>query len=266
MAEKRQLELYLLRLVPHALRDDFMTVGLVLVESGGDFVDAQFTRDWKRVECFAPEIELEHLERLEAVVRSGLKEIRGRADLLKMLEQRFGPEFDVGPVKGIETLDPAAEMPVLARDYLSPMQPVERMRRLGRLGIVARMEEAFTHAGVLGLLQRDFSMTEYTGENDPFHIDFGFRIGNALKMFQALSLNLNREPAVTLAYRYARIQDGMQKKNQSALLTAIVSEDSARRREEIVSGVGMLRASGIVVRAVSEIAVIADEVREELMA
>jgi len=264
MSEKRQLELYLLRLVPHTLRDDFMTVGVVVIESGGAFADVRFTRDWKRVECFAPEIELEHLERLEAAVRSGLKEIRGRGDLLKLLEERFGAEFDVGPVKGIEAMDPVAEMAVLDRDYLAPMQAAERVRRMGRLGIVGQMEEAFTDAGVLGLLQRDIAMTEFTGENDPFQIDFGFRVGNSLKMFHALALNLSREPAVTLAYRYARIQDGMRRRGQEALLTAIVSEDAARRREEVVSGMGMLRANEILVRDVGEMAEIAGEVRREL--
>ncbi len=264
MAEKKHLELFLLRLVPHALRDDFMTVGVVVVEPGGEFVEARFTRDWKRVECFAPEIELEHLERLEAAVRAELKEIRGRADLLRLLEERFGTEFDVGPAKGIEALDPVAEMSVLTRDYLAPMQPVERARRLGRLGIVGRMEEGFADAGVLGLLQRDIAMTEFTGENDPFQIDFGFRVGSSLKMFHALALHGSREPAVTLAYRYARIQDGMRKRNQAAMLTAIVSEDAARRREEVASGIGMLKANEIVVRDVSEMAAIADEVRREL--
>ena len=265
MGEKRQLELYLLRLVPHALRDDFMTVGVVVIESDGAFADVRFTRDWKRVECFAPEIELEHLERLESAVRTGLKEIRGRADLLKLLEERFGPEFDVGPVKGIEAMDPAAEMAVLTRDYLAPMQEVERARRLGRLGIVGRMEDAFADVGVLGLLQRGLEMTEFTGENDPFQIDFGFRVGTSLKMFHALALNLSREPAVTLSYRYARIQEGMRKRGEAALLTAVISED-ARQREEVASGIGMLKANEIRVRDLGEMAEIANEVRRELRA
>lgn len=265
MAEKRQFELYLLRLVPHALRDDFMTVGVVVVEPGGGFSDLRFTRDWKRVECFAPEIELEHLERLEAAVRAELNSIRGRGDLLKLLEDRFGAEFDVGPVKGIEASDPVAEMVVLDRDHLAPMQPVERARRMGRLGIVGRMEEAFADVGVLGLMQRDIVMTEFTGAHDPFQIDFGFRVGTSVMMFHALALNLSREPAVTLAYRYARIQEGLRKRGESALLTAVVSED-AGRREEVASGIGMLRANEILVRDVSEMATVADEVRRELRA
>ena len=226
MAEKRQFELLLLRLVPHALRDDFMTVGIVVVESEGAFADVRFTRDWKRVECFAPEIELEHLERLESAVRMGLKGIRGRADLLKLLEERFGPEFDVGPVKGIVAMDPVAQMEIVERDYLAAMQPAERVRRAGRMGIVAQMEEAFRGAGVLGLMQRDIEMKEFTGNEDPFRVDFGFRVGTSLKMFHGLAFNLSRDPAVTLAYRYARIQKGMRAQGQEALLTAVISQDA----------------------------------------
>jgi DUF3037 family protein len=266
MAEKRQLELLLVRLVPHALRDDFMTVGVVLVEAGGEFADVRFTKDWKRVECFAPEIEMEHLERLEAAVRGGLKEIRSREDLLKLLAERFGPEFDVGPSKAVEARDPAAEMQVLARDYLDPMQPADRARRMGRLGIVSRMEEAFAVAGVLGLLQRDIDMKEFTGENDPFRMDFGFRVGTSLKMFHGLALSLSRDPAVTLAYRFGRIREGLRKRKEEGLLTAIINEDAIRARGEVASGIAMLRANEIEVRAVAEMAEIAEGVRRELRA
>jgi len=128
------------------------------------------------------------------------------------------------------------------------------------------MEEAFRSAGILGLLQRDIDMAEFTGKNDPFGVDFGYRVGNSLKMFHALALNLSREPAVTLAYRYARIQDGMRKGGQDAMLTAVISQDAMRRREEVASGIGMLRANEIAVRDIADIAEIADEVRRELRA
>ncbi len=243
-----------------------MTVGVLLVEANGEFADVRFTRDRKRVECFAPEIETEVFEKLEAAVRGQLKEIRRREDLVAMLDERFGPLFDVGPAKGLVALDPMAEMQVLMRDYLDPMQPPERARRLGRIGIVGRMQEAFADAGLLGLLQRDIEMKEFTGENDPFRVDFGFRVGKSLKMFQGLALNLSREPAVTLAYRYSKIQEGMRKRNEDAWLTAIINEDAIRGKGEVASGIGMLRANEIDVRGVGEMAEIAEEVRRELRA
>ena|SRR5271166_3683559 len=265
MADKRQFELLLLRLVPHALRDDFMTVGVVVLELGGEFADFRITRDWKRVECFAPDLEVEIFEHLETAVREQLKEIRGRDELVQLLETRFGSVFDVGPVKAMVAADPAAEMRVLERDYLAPMQAVERARRMGRLGIAGRMQDAFAEAGVLEMLQRDLDMREFTGENDPFRVDFGFRVGKSLKMFHALALNMSREPAVTLAYRYSKIQSGMRGRGEEALMTAIMNEDAVRSKGEVASGVAMLRANEIVVRDVGELGEIAEEVRRELM-
>jgi Protein of unknown function (DUF3037) len=282
MGEKRQCEILLLRLVPHALRDDFMTVGVVVLEAegkisaaGGEdgadhvarFADVRFTRDWKRVECFAPEIEVEIVERLEAGVRGRLREIRNRADLLRMLESEFGAVFDVGPVKALVAEDLAAEMRVLEEIYLAPTRagvPAPHERRLGRMGIVTRMQDAFAEAGILEMLQRDLDMKEFTGENDPFRVDFGFRVGKALKMFQGLALNLSREPAVTLAYRYGRIQSGMRGRGEEALMTAIVSEEALRARGEVASGIAMLRANEVEVRSVGEMGEIAERVRREV--
>jgi hypothetical protein len=266
MTTKRQLELYLLRFLPHALRDDFMTVGVVLVEANGEFSDVRFTRDWKRVECFAPDVEIEIFEYLEAEIRGRLKEIRGREQLVQILGERFGGVFDVGPVKALVAQDPVAEMRVLERDYLSPMQGVERARRLGRMGIVGRMQEAFADVGVLGMLQRDIEMKEFTGELDPFRVDFGFRVGKSLKMFHALALNLSREPAVTLAYRYSKIQQGMRARNEEALLTAVINEEALRAKGEVASGIGMLRANEIEVLGVAEMPEIAERLRLELRA
>lgn len=262
----RQFELLLVRVVPHPLRDDFMTVGVVLVEPEGTFADVRVTRDWKRVGCFAPEIETEIFEMMEATVRERLKDVRQRGDLLGVLEERFGGLFDVGPSKALVAADPVAEMGTVTKIYLGPSVAVERTQRLGRAAIVGRMEQAFADAGLTGLLQRDINMQEFTGESDPFRVDFGFRVGTSLKMFQGLALNWSREPAVALAYRYARIRDGMKKRKEDARLTAIVSQEAMRLKEEAASGIALLRANDVAVRSVEEMPEIADKVRGELQA
>jgi len=303
MAERRKCELYVVRVVPHALREDSMTVGVVLVEVGdqpaaishqetpggtsGPFAECRITRDWKRMECFAPDLELEIFEYLEATIREVLKGHqpsairhqesllpRGaqpntgeiREQLLEILEARFGALFEVGAAKGLLTEDPVAEMAILERDYLAAMAPVERTRRMGRLGIVARMQDAFAAAGVLELLQRDIEMTEFTGENDPFKVDFGFRVGRSLKMFHGLALSVSREPAVTLAYRYGRIREGMRARGDEAVLTAVISEEAMRAKGEVLTGIEMLRANEVRVRTVDEMGDIVEEVRREVSA
>jgi len=45
MAKTRQLELHLLRFLPHPLRDDFVTVGFLLTETDGGFSEVRITRD-----------------------------------------------------------------------------------------------------------------------------------------------------------------------------------------------------------------------------
>jgi hypothetical protein len=128
------------------------------------------------------------------------------------------------------------------------------------------MQDAFADAGVLGLMQRDIEMKEFTGENDPFRVDFGFRVGKSLRMFQGLALNRSREPAVTLAYRYARIQAGMRARNEEALLTAVIHEEAMREKGEVGFGIAMLRANEVEVRGVGEMAEIAERVLRETRA
>ena len=51
MAEKRQFEVLLVRLVPHALRDDFMTVGVAVMENSSQpAADSEQKGSCKRVD------------------------------------------------------------------------------------------------------------------------------------------------------------------------------------------------------------------------
>jgi SOS regulatory protein LexA len=122
MAEKRQLELYLLRFLPHALRDDFVTVGLLLMESDAGFADVRFTRDWKMLQSVAPDVDLEWFELVEREIRKKLGSLFRREELIEFLDGRFGTMLDVAPTKAVLTEDPAREMEVLASMYLAPLE------------------------------------------------------------------------------------------------------------------------------------------------
>ncbi len=122
MAEKRQLELYLLRFLPHALRDDFVTVGLLLLESDAGFAEVRFTRDWRMLQCVAPDVELEWFQVVENEIRGRLGSLRGREELMQLLSECFGTMIDVAPTKAVITDDPAKEMEVLTSMYLAPME------------------------------------------------------------------------------------------------------------------------------------------------
>jgi len=281
MAPKRQLELLLLRFLPHALKDDFVTVGLLLLESDGGFAEVRFTRDWRMLECVAPEMEMEWFEKMEAEIRGRLGALRRREDVVEFIGERFGPGFEVAPTKGVLTEDPMKEMEVLTSMYFAPVARGERAAtRTGRGTIVQTMRQAFAEAGVLELMQRDLDLMRYTGAGDPFRIDFGYRVGDTVKMFHAVSLAVNVDQALALAYRYSRIEEGMKQEQMQASLTAVVDhpitpkpgvmgtpiEGLAVQDERTSFAVGMLEQNRVRVRAVGETETIAEEVRRELRA
>jgi chorismate mutase len=263
----RQLELYLLRFLPHALRDDFVTVGVLLLESDGGFADVRLTRDWKMLQCVAPDVELEWFGMVESEIRRRLGSLRRRDDLMQLVNERFGTMIDVAPTKAVLTEDPAKEMEVLTSMYLVPTERGERVQqRTGRAAIVNTMKEAFTNAGVLELIQRDLDVVQYTGPGDPFRIDFGYRVGSAVRMFHAVSMTANVDQALALAYRYSRVETGMRQEQLQASLTAVVDEGMALLDEKTRFAIGMLEQNSVRVRAVGEMAEIAGEVRRELRA
>ena len=264
MAEKRQLELYLLRFLPHALRDDFVTVGLLLVESDGGFAEMRFTRDMRMLQCVAPEVEWEWFGMVEQEIRGRLGSLR-REELLQLVNEKFGTMLDVGPTKAVITQDPEEEMEALTSMYLVSTARGERtQQRTGRMAIVHSMIEAFANAGVLELMQRDLDVMQYTGLGDPFRIDFGYRSGGAVKMFHGVSVAANLDQALAVAYRYSRIEAGMRRVHLQASLTAVVDRGMASQEEKTRFAVGMLKQGSVRVRRVEEMADIAVEVRRDL--
>jgi len=117
---------------------------------------------------------------------------------------------------------------------------------------------------VLDLIQRDLDVVKYTGAGDPFRIDFGYRIGSAVKMFHAVSVTANVDQALALAYRYSRIDGGMRQEHLQASLMAVVDQGMAVQEEKTRFAIGMLEQNSVRVRAVGEMVEIAGEVRREL--
>jgi hypothetical protein len=267
MGEKRQLELHLLRFLPHALRDDFVTVGLLLLESDGGFAEFRFTRDWRMLQCVAPDVELAWFGMVESEIRGELGNLRRGEDLIRLVEERFGTTVDVAPAKAVLTEDPAKEMEVLSSMYLEPMQRGERARQVGpRAAIVNAMKDAFADAGVLELMQRDMDLSKYTWVGDPQRIDFGYRVGGTLRMFQGVSTSGNVETVWGLGLRFAIVAKAMRAEQMQVSLTAVADGSPAEQDERMRSALEMLKANEVAVRGVGEMEEIAGETRRELRA
>ncbi len=172
MTDFRQCEFFLLRYVPDVVKGEFVNVGVVLLEDGGDgFTDVRFTRDWRRVRCLDPEVDVELLESYEAELRrllqSRLPEVinyRGplsrREWLLAQMEQSFSGALELAPMTAVLTESPAAELGKLAQAYL---ESAARGRRTltGRRMIYTAMRDAFEQTGVWPLMWKDIAVAQY---------------------------------------------------------------------------------------------------------
>ncbi|PYV93905.1 MAG: hypothetical protein DMG90_01225 [Acidobacteria bacterium] len=77
MAEMKQLEFFLLRYVPDAVKGEFINFGVVLLEPGGGG-EIRLLKDWRRLLCADPDADLEWLQAMEKDIRDEVKSAVGR--------------------------------------------------------------------------------------------------------------------------------------------------------------------------------------------
>ncbi|MGB9106683.1 MAG: DUF3037 domain-containing protein [Terriglobales bacterium] len=261
--ELKQLEFMLIRYVPDAVKDEFVNIGVLLLN--GDSADLRFTRDWRRVRCLDPAADIEMLEALEADLRQQLTSgVLDRATLLKKLQDYLSNGLQLTAAKGCLAEDPAQELQSLAQMYLEHRRAGAR-ETSGRQAIVAQMKSAFEHAGVWALMKKKIAAAQYTHKGDPLKIDCGYRPNGVIKMFHAVSLDSDVDAAKVLAFTYPDIRDGIARvENAKSELTAIIEPDLDRSDEAILFALATLERNAIAVATTSELPSIAERARLEL--
>jgi len=269
MAEKKQLEFFLLRYVPDAVKDEFVNIGVVMVESranDGGFAEVRFTRDWRRVRCLDPQADVEMLEALEREIRAQLATAHDRDGLLRRLQDSFSNVIQLSPAKGCLAEDPTVEIEALASIYLEAAKVAGRRVVSGRQRILAAMQGAFERAGVEKFVL-PVPVAPYTKPGDLFQFDFGYRVKGEIKLFQAVSLKAGVDAAVLLAARYPKIALVMSKVAGAApVLTAVIDDDLERGQESVQFALSMMEDEKIRIAVAAEMPMIAEVARRELRA
>ena len=270
MADKRQLEFFLLRYVPDAVKEEFVNIGVVMFEpaaNGQGFADVRFTRDWRRVWCLDPQADVEMLEALERDIRRQITDTHGREVLIRRLQDSLSNTIQLTSMKACQAEEPSAEIEYLARLYFEGPKTARPRVVSGRGRILRVMQDAFEQAGVWKLLEHDIPVSPYTKTGDDFAIDCGYRVGNTIKLFHAVSLKRGMDQAVNLAYRYPKIEAGMPMLNKaSPLLTAVVDDGLDRTDQQIGFALEMMEEALIRTAPAAEMPGIADLARKELLA
>lgn len=267
MAEKRKLEFFVLRYAPDAVKGEFVNFGLVMIETPkAGFADVRFTRDWRRLQCLDPRADIEWLEALQRDIRKRVVDIRDCGSVMRWLTDSFSNLVQLSESKGCLTDDPEKEIDVVAGIYLESVG-IGRARVLSerdKIGLTMRNE--FDAAGLSGFI-KPFPVAKYTGPGDSFKFDFGYSMGNEVKLFHAVSLKARVDAAVKLAARFPKIAESMRRHETFPLtpsLTAVVDNDLDKKREEIGFALAMMQESQIRIMEVRMMPAIAEEARREL--
>ncbi|HTW58858.1 MAG TPA: DUF3037 domain-containing protein [Terriglobales bacterium] len=270
MAEKRQLEFLLLRYVPDAVKGEFVNFGLVAIgdrANGAELIDVRFTKDRARLLCLDPQADVDLLEALEREVRGEIGQTRDRAALLRRMEDSFSGVIQISRVMPALTEKTAAmEIDDVARMFLESPKVKRERETAGRRKILETMQGEFKRAGVLGLLNA-VPAEPYTKPGDPFEFDFGYRVGQEIKLFHAVSMRASVDAAVLLAARYPKIVPVMaQLTATTPMLTAVVEAELDKSRSDVGFALEMMEESRIRVASTREMADIAKVARVELRA
>lgn len=266
MGEKRQFEFFLLRYVPNAVQDEFVNVGVVMVEPGAEFAEVRFTRDWRRVRCLDPQVDVEMLEALENDMKRELRGVQTREVLLRRLHDSSSNLLQLSATKGCLAEDPVQEIEMLAKLYFEGPRPGGRGERSGRKRLYDSIDTAFEQAGIGKLIMRGMPVAPYTKSGDPFKFDFAYRMGNAIKIFQAVSMKSSIDQAVLLASRYPAIAEKMGKITQAfPFLTAVIENELGSAEEKTTFALGMMEDAQIRVVVSTDMPLLAEQARKELI-
>lgn len=120
----RELEFVLMRYVPDPRREEFVNIGLIVLENStasNAYGEVRFIKDWQRVRDFDPSVDIQLLQALETdlreiIVRAGPQ----RCLILDALKNRCSNALQLSQPKGCLTHDPVREADILTELYLTP--------------------------------------------------------------------------------------------------------------------------------------------------
>ncbi len=271
--QRRACEFHLLRYVPDAVRNEYVHIGVILREQGGQEAPRlEFTRDWRRVRCLDPEADTALLEGMETELRRRF-EAEPDGGLMRLLRESLSLRVQMTEAKAYLAESLPAGMEELMRLYVEP-PPRERVARLsGRAGIQARMRVEFERAGVWDLLRKRIAVSEYTRPGDPLRIDAGYRPNGLIRMFHAVSLEQGVEMAKVLAFSAPGLRMGVERVEKATLeLTAVIepaaklgaSMEEPERLEMYRFGVETMEEHQIRVLTTMDMGRVAETARREL--
>ncbi len=252
-----------------------MNIGVMLRDAERpEQMTVTFTKEWARVRCIDPDVDVAMLESLESELRQRLAHPEaGLPPLMHVLEDSFSNALQVTEPKAYLAESLVAGVEELMRLYVEPRKRQTVARKSGRQAIHTKMRSQFERAGVWDLMRKRIAVSSYTKPGDPLRIDCGYRPNGVVRMFHAVSLESDTEWPKVLAFSVAAIREGVARVENAKLeLTAVVEpiaevssdRDDAERMEQYRFSVETMEAEEIRVLTTNDLPRIAEVAQTEL--
>jgi len=235
----------ILRYVPNLVRDEWMNIGVLLVDPQGRLHARvlQEEAQYARLRRLHPAVDVGILRALEADLESKAAQPGGGAAVLAGLEDTLSNALQLGPQKAVLTASAEAELERLFHDQVEPAAyraAESGEREHNRASIRYRARQIFERANINGRMRYGVKVEEFTAAGDPFRLDFGWENGKK-GFLHSVALGRDSGQAKVLAYTAAAVRE----KFPDAEFAAITEAPPQRGNTRHEFTVSLLEASEI---------------------
>jgi len=252
----------LLRYVPDTIKNEFVNIGVVLLDDRGRSQGARMAseEDLRRVRCLHPVADLELLRSWQATVERELEgNPPGAGAWLDSLEQVASHSLQWTPPAGCQGQEAGAALQALYERFVaSPPRATAGARPGTGVWVKREADKVFRDARLLERFESGIWAERFTHPGDPFRIHYGYTNG-LTRYIHMLSLEHSVQQAKVLAFTFERIR----RAGPAAAMTSVV-EPEPRPLPTVEFTRQLLEQSGIEVLTLDRIQGLVRRVKEEL--
>jgi len=256
------------RYVPHAEREEFLNIGILLHCPEEQFLDCLITHDFRRIKRIHAQADLPFLHALQDYFEQQIQEHEDNLPgFLEGMHQSLSHIIQLSPARPVLAVDPQAQLLQLF-ERLVGKSPADLPAADTRMRIKQSLVQALRRARMFDekRFEKRIPAAPFTHPGDPFHFDFGYRPPLAAgkpnghwKLIHALSLHRDYELASVLALTMDYVRS-----KQPAELTAVIEAWPARGDKTAGHSHRILKDAAVTIRPLAEVDAFARSIRDEL--
>jgi len=235
----------ILRYVPNLVRDEWMNIGVLLVDPEGRLHVRVLQEEphYARLRRLNPAVDVTVLKALEADLEAKTAQLGQATAVMTNLDDTLSNALQLGPQKAVLTANAEAELERLFHDQVEPAvyrAGASGEREHNRASIRYRARQIFERARINGRLRYGVKVEEFTAAGDPFRLDFGWQNGTR-GFLHSVALERDSGQAKVLAYTAAAVREKIPNAEFAAITETSPQHGNARHDFTV----GLLEASHI---------------------